>query len=123
MPRSASPRTTASVRKTARTAPRKSVPNMASPRSVAPVRVCSSTAPKSGSSDANGLDLLEGLARAEAVEPEEGAREEEDDQEDAAAQALLERIADDRGDRPHVASSPTALRYVSSSVVVRTRTP
>ena len=42
-PRSASPRTTPSVRKTASTVPRKSVPNIASPSSVAPTSTSSST--------------------------------------------------------------------------------
>ena len=36
---------------------------------------------------------------------------------------LLQGVADDRPDRAHDVSSPTASRYTSSSVEVRTETP
>ena len=67
------------------------------------------------------VDLLEHLPGAEAVQREEGDREHEDDDEDAAPERLLERVRgdDERASHP----SATASRYASSSVVSTTRTP
>ena len=68
-------------------------------------------------------DVAEDVVVGEPVEREERRGQQQYDHEDLAPQGLAEAVTRDRQDRAHDDSSPTASRYVSSSVEVSTRTP
>ena len=69
------------------------------------------------------LDVAEDVVVGEPVEAEETERQKQHDGEHLAPQRLAQAVADDREDCAHEVSPPTASRYVSSSVEVRTLTP
>jgi hypothetical protein len=68
-------------------------------------------------------EVAEEVVVGEPVEEEEARGQQQDDREDFSPQCLAQGVADDDRDRAHDVSPPTASRYVSSRVEVRTRTP
>src|SRR5206468_182348 len=68
-------------------------------------------------------ESAEDVVRREPEKGEEDRREYHDDCEHLPPHRLAEAVAHDRQHDAHETSSPTASRYVSSSVDVRTRTP
>src|SRR6185312_12095062 len=68
-------------------------------------------------------EACEDVVRGEPEEDEERCRQQHDDRKHLPPHRLAEAVAHDRQNDAQETSSPTASRYVSSSVDVRTRTP